>query len=188
MTNRGGGDARYVDGAEVFAGSARLPPEVVKRDQPTRVVYRSPERPEDVVGLTLDSDGQGSIVVLTITMPLPFPTRSGSGSSLGGVTISAASCGTGSTRDHRLPRTVRSPGAGGPNAHRRLGWFVAHGEGGTGCGRTFWLVAAIPAAIVALSTSGVVSDELWSVAGLFGVSAVVKSRFFPGVTTLPTCP
>jgi hypothetical protein len=50
---------------------------------------------------------------------------------------------------------------------------AARYKSGTGLGGIFWLVVAIAAASVALSTSGVVSEAFWGVAGLFFVLTLV---------------
>ncbi len=49
---------------------------------------------------------------------------------------------------------------------------AAHYTSGTGLGGVFYLIIAIPPAIVALNTSGVVSKVFWVVAGLFCLMAL----------------
>lgn len=69
--------------------------------------------------------------------------------------------------EERPHRPDKEPG---PNYRKAAS---ARYKSGTGLGGVFWLVVAIAAALVALATSGVVSESLWVAAGLFCAMALV---------------
>jgi hypothetical protein len=48
---------------------------------------------------------------------------------------------------------------------------------GSGCSTVFWVVIAIPLVIVALATSGIVSDVFWGLAALMGLLATINRAY-----------